>query len=323
MSKRYYRKYLILAITGSVIIGLAFYLLLNNYLDKKEIIVASRNINAGEKVGEGDVEFKEYYNNSLPENYLTDKEEVAGKVINIERRKDDYISSDMFDEAKAESGILDYLSDGDVLVTVNVQYTEPILEELKAGNFISIVSTVYDKDLMYVDYRGISGNGNVNSINNSISFNQAGGQNGQKKEDNKEDDENYSSGEDTDSKNISSENISNKDASSADINNSEASSGNMNSGNTSSRNNYFSIEGDYIDNVTFKLSENIMLVNGQVIVRNLEIMYIEKDVLNNDKNNFLGNSVITSIYLKCDIKEAPFIAKLTKNDDYKIIVEDI
>jgi len=324
MSKRYYRKYLILAITGSVIIGLAFYLLLNNYLDKKEIIVASRNINAGEKVGEGDVEFKEYYNNSLPENYLTDKEEVAGKVINIERRKDDYISSDMFDEAKAESGILDYLSDGDVLVTVNVQYAEPILKELKAGNFISIVSTVYDKDLMYVDYRGISGNGNVNSINNSISFNQVGGQNGQKKEGNKEDNESYPSSVDTGSKNISSENISNRNVSSAaDINNGEVSSGNMNSENTSSKNNYFSIGGDYIDNATFKLSENIILVNGQVIVRNLEIMYIEKDVLNNDKNNFLNNSVVTSIYLKCDIKEAPFIAKLTKNDDYKIIVEDI
>ncbi|HEY0088523.1 MAG TPA: SAF domain-containing protein, partial [Candidatus Lokiarchaeia archaeon] len=59
--KKYYRKYLILAITGSIIIGLAFYLLLNNYLDKREIIVASRDINAGEKIGEDDLYFKEYY----------------------------------------------------------------------------------------------------------------------------------------------------------------------------------------------------------------------------------------------------------------------
>ena len=65
MGKKYYSKYLILAIIGSIIIGLAFYLLLNNYLDKKEIIVASRNINAGEKVSEGDLDFKEYYKNSL------------------------------------------------------------------------------------------------------------------------------------------------------------------------------------------------------------------------------------------------------------------
>ena len=65
--KKYYRKYLILAIIGSIIIGVAFYLLLNNYLDRKEIIVASRDINIGEKIGEDDLYFKEYYKNSLPE----------------------------------------------------------------------------------------------------------------------------------------------------------------------------------------------------------------------------------------------------------------
>lgn len=320
MGKRYYSKYLILAITGSVIIGLAFYLLLNNYLDKKEIIVASRNINAGEKVSEEDLEFKEYYNNSLPENYLTDKGEIAGKVINIERRKDDYISGDMFDKEKAEPRIFDNLSDGDVLITVNVQYTEPVLEELKTGDCISIVSTVYDKDLIYVDYRGLSDTGVISSINNSIFFNQVSEQ---KREGNKEDNENYASSENTDSKNISSEDISNEDVSSADINNGDIKSENIKNENMGGDNNSFLINGDYIDNATLKLSENIILVNGQVIVRNLEIICIEKDVLGNDKNNFLSNSVVTSIYLKCNIKEAPFIARLTKNDDYKIIVEGI
>lgn len=265
MGKKYYSKYLILAIIGSVIIGLAFYLLLNNYLDKKEIIVAFRDIKAGEKISEEDLDLKEYYKNSLPENYLTNKKEIVGKIINTERRKDDYISSDMFNKEKTRTSIFDSLSTGDVLMTVNVQYTEPILGELKVGNYISIVSTAYDKDLMYSDYADLS------SISNSISLDQS-----------KEDNENYISG----------------------------------------KNKYFLIDGDYIDNATLKLSENVMLINGQIIVRNLEIMCIEKDVLDNNKNNLLSNS-ITSVYLKCNIKEAPFVAKLTKDDDYKIIVEDI
>ena len=61
--KKYYIKYLTLVIIGSIIIGLAFYLFLNNYLDKKEIIVASRDISVGETINEEDLYFKEYYKN--------------------------------------------------------------------------------------------------------------------------------------------------------------------------------------------------------------------------------------------------------------------
>jgi hypothetical protein len=319
MGKRYYSKYLILAIVGSAIIGLAFYLLLNNYLDKKEIIVASRNINAGERVSEDDLSFKEYYNNSLPENYLASKEEIAGKIINIERKKDDYISSDMFDKGKDEPGIFDSLSDGDVLMTVNVQYTEPILGELKAGDCISIVSTVYDKDLVYTNYTGFSAIGNTGN-NNSISLNQISEQEREGSEDeesNEEINENYVNSEDTSGKNFNIKDINNVDTNSGDMN-----TGNISGENISNENNYFLMNGDYIDNATLKLSENVTLVNGQIIVRDLEIICIKKDVLSNNQNSFLNNS-ITSIYLKCNIKEAPFVAKLTKGDDYKIIVEDI
>ena len=107
--KKYYIKYLILIIIGSIIIGLAFYLFLNNYLDKKEIIVASRNLSAGEKINEEDLYFKEYYKNSLPENYLTDKEAAIGNIINIERKKDDYISKEMFGK-EIKSNIFEKLS---------------------------------------------------------------------------------------------------------------------------------------------------------------------------------------------------------------------
>jgi len=266
MSK-HYRKYLILAIIGSIIIGLAFYLLLNNYLDKKEIVVASRNINTGEKISEEDLDLKEYYKNSLPENYITNKKDIIGKVINIERRKNDYISMDMFDE-KSSSSILDGLSVGDVVIAINVQYIEPILQELESGNYISIVSTVYDKDLIYPGYFEQLSLNNTNYSNQNNPYN-------------------YDEEKATD------------------------------------KNKYPFSKGDYIDNTMLSLSKNIILINGQIIVRNLEIIYIEKNIpntrailLNNDNN-------ITNIYLKCDIKEAPIIARLTKDKNYKIIVEEI
>ena len=91
------------------------------------------------------------------------------------------------------------------------------------------------------------------------------------------------------------------------------------------RNNYFSTGLDYIDSTTFYLSENVIWVDGQIIVRNLEILFIEEDINNSNKNILLNNNIDnnTSIYLKCNIKEAPIVARLTKNNDYKIIVENI
>ncbi|MBE3092384.1 MAG: SAF domain-containing protein [Actinobacteria bacterium] len=265
--KKYYRKYLILAIMGSIIIGVAFYLLLNNYLDRKEIIVASRDINIGEKIGEDDLYFKEYYKNSLPENYLASKEDVIGNIINIERKKDDYISKDMFDK-DIQISIFDNLLPGDVMITVNIQYLEPILKELKKGNYISIVSTVEDKDLISSKYFESL------NINSAKYLNQ---------------DNYYKDGDEI-----------------SDINK------------------YFSTGTDYIDNNTFDLSENIILINGQIVVRNLEIIYIEENVENNNKNILLSSSNNTTVvYLKCSIKEAPIVARLTKDGNYKIIVEDI
>ena len=265
--KKYYRKYLILAITGSIIIGLAFYLLLNNYLDKREIIVASRDINAGEKIGEDDLYFKEYYKNSLPEFYLTSKEDVIGNIINIKRKKDDYISKDMFDK-EIQVSVIDKLLPGDVIIAVNIQYMEPILRELNSGDCISIISTKEDKELISPEYFEPS---NINSTKYL-------GQNDYYEYRNDISDENK----------------------------------------------YFSTGKDYIDSNTFNLSENIILVNGQIVVRNLEIICIERNIENNNKNILLNNNNnVNSIYLKCNIKEASIIAGLTKDDNYKIIVEGI
>jgi len=256
--KKYYIKYLTLIIIGSIIIGLAFYLFLNNYLDKKEIIVASRDISVGETINEKDLYFKEYYKNSLPENYLTDKEVAIGNIINIDRKKDDYISKEMFNK-EIKSSIFEKLLPGEVIIAINIQYIEPILKELKTGSCISLISTAVEKDSILSEnfiYPGINADGNDKYLG---------------------------------------------------------------------RSNYFPTGSDYIDSTTFFMSENIIWVDGQIIVRNLEILFMEENINNSNKNILLNNNIDsnTSIYLKCNIKEAPIVARLTKNSDYKIIVENI
>ncbi len=261
--RNYYKKYLILGIIGAIIIGAASYLFLSNYLDKEEILVAARDIMSGEKIVEDDLYFKEYYKNSLPDNYLRNKKKIIGKSINLVRLKDDYISEDMFYE-EFEKNIFEFLSQGDVLIAIDVQYFEPILKELKVGDHISIISTVKDKDLAASEYLDIS-----------------------------------------------------------EIRKGSYPEGNSSSQTENAVKNNFLTGKSYIDDNTFELSSNIILIDGQIIVRNLEIVSIKVDS-NKSGNILLSESSDTvSIYFKCRIEEAPIIARLTKESDYKIIYESL
>ncbi|MBN1299177.1 MAG: SAF domain-containing protein, partial [Actinobacteria bacterium] len=80
-------------------------------------------------------------------------------------------------------------------------------------------------------------------------------------------------------------------------------------------------EGSIIEKNIFSLSENIMVIDGQVIIKNLEVLGVSKT--DDDKNRPLagGGGSSTFIYMKCDIKEAPAIARITKDKNYKIVVE--
>ncbi|MDZ7837492.1 MAG: SAF domain-containing protein [Actinomycetota bacterium] len=82
------RRYLILAILGALIIGISSYLFLNNFLDKTEILVFSKDIKVGEIIREDDLYLKYFYKNSLPDNYLVDKSEAVGQEIFIERKRE-------------------------------------------------------------------------------------------------------------------------------------------------------------------------------------------------------------------------------------------
>jgi len=285
----YYRRYLVLTVLGALIIGVAFYLFLNNYLDRQEILVAAKDISEGEKIEEEDLCFKEYYKNSLPEHYLESKEKVIGKIINIDRKKDDYISMDMFSEDTSKN-IFESLAEGEVLIAINVGYLEPLLEELRVGRCISIVSTEKDRELLDACYFGFG------------------------------EDEIYTK-DDNAYKDISILDVSETEEKIAD----EISDKNKN---VQENKDYFNSSkmadnNGYLDNNSYKLSKNVILIDGQLIVRNLEIVSIRK-YINSSKSILINkNESSVSIYIKCDMKQAPLVARLTKDNNYKIIFENL
>ncbi len=293
----YYKKYLVLAVLGALIIGAAFYLFLNNYLDRQEILVAAKDINKGEKVEEDDLYFKQYYKNSLPENYLVNKKEVVENIINIDRKKDDYISKSMFTE-DLNIDIIDNLSEGEVLIAINVQYPEPLLGKLRIGRCISIISTEKDKDLVGFDYHSINPYSKHEELPENVS-----------------DDSNAGDAQD--------DGIDNTNNNTYEDVNTENSSETYFNGNRESGYEELYEGSDYLDSRSFQLSEDILLIDGQLIVRNLEIVSIE-EYISSSKNILIsggGNSV--SIYIKCNIKKAPIVARLTQDNKYKIIIESL
>jgi hypothetical protein len=257
--KNYYKRYFILAIIGSVIIGLAFYLFFNDYIDKEKILVAAEDIDSGTVISDDELTFREYYNNSLPEDYLLSTEKVVGKVINVDRKKNDFISADMLGQEKEDNSILSGLNEGDVLITIRIQHPEPILDELKKGDFISIVSTFRDDNFILENFKnGISIPADVTDTD-LTEFNYPG---------------------------------------------------------------YLS--ENYIKMNTIELSENIVSIDGQLIVRNLEVVDLDED------NNISSNSILINndtrtinLYCKCKLEEMPIIARLTAEDKYKVIFEKI
>ena len=257
--KNYFKRYLILAIAGAIIIGLAFYLLLNNYLDREKILVAAQDIKAGTRITVDDLGYMEFYKNSLPTDYLLSEEGIIGNTISIERRKGDYISIDMFDKKAESSDLFSSLENGDVIIAVEIQHPEPILKKLKNGDIVSIVSTIRDKDFLQENFQS----GLINNENDNIAE--------------------------------------------LDI--------------TSYKDHSFS---SYIEMNTFPLSKNIVSIDGQIIIRNLKIVNLQKDTGESNKSLLINNEADSmEIYFRCSLEEAPMIARLTADSKYKIIYEKL
>jgi len=245
------KKYFILAIVGAVILGIGTYLLLNNYFERVEIIVANSDLKTDKKIEEKDFTRVQYYKSSLPEGYITDSAEVIGRVLLVERKPGDPITKAVFKKSH-ELNLVRTLKEDEVLVALDLSYVEPLVEELVIGSIISIVSTERDRDyllkpLSYQD--GLLQDMDLNSGKNP------GG------------------------------------------------------------------KVSIIDSSSFVLSENIMAIDGQLLIKNLEIVNIKKPENKSDKAFIGGATEYNFIFLKCNVKEAPVISRVTKDNDYKIFLQ--
>jgi len=263
-----YKKYVVLAILGSLIIGIAAYLFLNSYLEKIGIIVLKEDISEGQIVKESSITTGYYLKNSLPEGYIKNKEEAVGKPISTDRFKGDYLTTAMF-KIENEGDLLKKLSPSEAMISINIDLKEKITEELKVNYFIMLVATEKNKELEDLFYK--------NNLNLS---------------------ELPSDGSDI----ISGSNV------------------NTVSNGTSAGDEENKISKNYLETSIFEISDNVSLIDGYLIIKNIEVLQIKNF---QDKNNSLisnsgGN--LTTIYLKCNINEAPYIAGLSATGKYKIII---
>jgi hypothetical protein len=138
------RKYIILAISGAVIIGIGTFLLLNSYMEKVEIIVAKTDLPSEHEIKEGDISYIQYFKGSVPHGYFDKKDDVIGRKLTCERKAGDPITESVF-KGNVQVNMVKNLKDGEVLMALDVPYTEPLIEELDIGRHISIVSTEKEK----------------------------------------------------------------------------------------------------------------------------------------------------------------------------------
>ncbi|MBC7333701.1 MAG: hypothetical protein H5T85_04470, partial [Actinobacteria bacterium] len=85
----------------------------------------------------------------------------------------------------------------------------------------------------------------------------------------------------------------------------------------------YDYQENYLDATTYKLSDNVLLVDGQLIIRNLELVGIEENEFYSGSALITGDQSLITIYIKCDLKEAPLVARLTSEGKYRIMVESL
>lgn len=257
----FYKKYLLLAVIGALIIGIGSYLFLSKYLDRQEIIVASKDIKKGEKIEDSSLIFRQYLKSSIPEGYIVDKSKLVGKIIRIDRKKNDPISMEMFSDSTVVNKV-DSIKPGEILIAIDLKYFEPLADDLKEGCMISIISTQRDKELMdqINSYQILKNQITENQLQNNIIQGSA---------------EKNAAG------------------------------------------------NDFLDDNSYKLSDKIFMEEGQIIIRNLEVVSIRK-ITDKESNVLISSNKSNScIYIICSIKEAPFVSFITKEDKFKLVVEKI
>lgn len=297
-------KYFLLAIAGSVIIGIGVFMLVNNYFEKTEVVVAAVEIPKGKIIEENDLKIALYYKNSLPAGYFSGKEFAVGRRVLVERKTDDPITSLVFEENLNKS-LSQELKEGEVLIGLSIDKDEPIVKEISKGSKISIISTVKDDDykLMTAFY-----NTQVNAYTSNLDNAESKGNVG-----------NVDAVSDVD-------NVGNKDdegASKINSNvNDQSLASNQSMPNNQSLVNNQPLNYQFMFNYDlFLITDNIYIANGQFIVKNLEVIEVYKVRNSNSLSVSQGKDEITNIFLRCSFKESPIIAKIVKNNEYKIFLE--
>ncbi len=70
-------------------------------------------------------------------------------IIKAERKTGDPLTTGLFSGEDTAKSMFEELAEGEVLMAINLNYQEPLMDELKIGNNISIVSTEKEKESNY------------------------------------------------------------------------------------------------------------------------------------------------------------------------------
>jgi hypothetical protein len=336
------KKYLALALAGAVILGAGTYVLLNNYFERINIAVAAGDIDKNSKIEEKDIKMLPYFKQALPEGYISEKTEIIGMIIKAERKTGDPLTTGLFSSVDTTKSMFEELAEGEVLMAIDLNYQEPLIDELKIGNNISIVSTEKEKDSNYYSTGSLVTSGayensaniavaNVPEIISGNNPNETTGTSSNKTSDNLPNKTIKSTPGET-AESISTKNTINTSAeTNGGITNETAivtideTSESATDGNTSTASDETagSTGNSIIDLNSFSLAENIMIIDSQIIIKNLKIVDIKKT--DTESNGLIAakNKSSWCIFIKCSIKEAPFISRITKEDKYKIFLEKV
>lgn len=337
------KKYLALALAGAVILGAGTYILLNNYFERINIAVAAVDIEKNSKIEEKDIRMLPYYKQALPEGYVSEKSEIIGMLIKAERKTGDPLTTGLFSDDDTAKSMFERLAEGEVLMAINLNYQEPLISELKIGNNISIVSTEKEKDSNY--YSASSQEVTSDAYGNTVNI-ATGSAPEITSDDTPDETTGTSSNKTTDSSsNKTAETAPNETVERAPtettggvtgetaivtVDDTAGSAPDENTSGATDENtgsapdeNAGSAGKSIIDLNSFSLAENIMIIDGQIIIKNLKIVDIKKT--DTESNGLISakNKSSWCIFIKCSLKEAPVISRITKEDNYKIFLEKV
>lgn len=110
---------------------------------KKEVVRFTNNISQGAKISEKDIETVKIAKSSLPENYLSDANDVVGKYANSDLYKGDIATTaKITDNANSSDNILSALSGNKVAMSVTIaSFAGGLSGKLQNGDIISFYVT--------------------------------------------------------------------------------------------------------------------------------------------------------------------------------------